>query len=114
MLTAQNVSFHEAGIKEARLTENRTIVLALEGVHTDDVRRDAEVRIGGVRVILRDSCLIDDFAMESPDGEILSLENRDGVVSLIIEWNDFDRKEHFTRAYQITCDSIAVDIFDAR
>ena len=110
MKSAQNIGFHEAGIAGIHRGSDRTLFLLLEGVHVDDQIRNVSVRMNGVRQITRDGLHADDFAMEYEDGEVLTLDTGPHSIRLIVEWNDFANHRHVTSAYQITSDSVLVEV----
>jgi len=47
--------------------------------------------------------------MEQEDAEVLTLEIRPGCLSVIIEWNDFQRHLQTTASYSFFCSSVTIE-----
>jgi hypothetical protein len=110
MESTQKFGFHEAGLTGIRRAADGTIYILLEGVHVDDQTPNASACLKGVRQIVRDGSVIDDFTMEYEDGEVLTLEYTPDSVRLIVEWNDFQNHHQTTRSYQIVCESVRIEL----
>jgi hypothetical protein len=103
------ISFHEASIAGI-LRKESTVKLDLEDVFIAGIQKAAEVEIEGVSAVLRDGLPIDDFHMETEDGEILTLRKEDGQFALAVQWNDFAAKSQHTVVYNLIGPKIVLRI----
>ncbi len=102
-------SFHEAFILGIR-REHGSISILLENIHVNDEVRNGCVHLRNVTQITRDDSPVDEMTMEEPDGEVLTLTTSPGAVCLIVEWKDYKHHRKTTRAYDIACEAIEVEV----
>jgi len=103
------LDFHEASIVSVT-SENSDIVLELEGGHFGEKFCDAKLRLIGVKEILRDGIVVENFVAEFSDGEIVSLEHSETTIKLIIEWPDFVNHRRATNSYRIISAAILTEV----
>lgn len=105
-----NFSFHEADVLDLRQDGDR-VALALGGVNCAAGACGVTVIFYGAVRIKVDSSPIDKIGMYCEDGEILGLSERpDGSFELLIEWNDFGTHSRVTKYYEISCDSLLIEL----
>ena len=80
------IGFHESSILRAT-TQGTTIRFKMEGVLIERSFRDVEVHVENVEKITKNYLQVSSFIMESADSEILSLDERNGIVFLVLYWN---------------------------
>jgi hypothetical protein len=103
------IGFHEASLAEARHLPDGTFCMSFKEVHLRHQLCEATIYLHGVDRILRDGLPLEVFAMEQEDAEVLTLEIRPGCLSVIIEWNDFQRHLQTTASYSFFCSSVTIE-----
>ncbi len=93
-------SFHDSNLIGAS-HHGSTIVLTVEYFNDDDVEASVLATISGIETILRDDVPIQDFTMETPEGEIYRLKQEGQEVLLIVFWDEYSPKSRTMRAYRM-------------
>jgi hypothetical protein len=109
MRSIEQLSFHEStliGITR----QGQSLSLELEDVHTGDGNANVVITMSGVRAIVCDGKMIDKFAMEAEEAEVLTLQFSATSMELIVEWPDFLTHKDWTRSYQFEFDELDVTL----
>jgi hypothetical protein len=107
----KKIGFHESTL--VRFTRHDAIVeLALEDVLVDGEKSNVTLVISQVTSVSIDGVQSSAPLMEASDGEVITLEISEGVVSLIVEWNDFARKNSFTRSYRVLGGDVSISVIN--
>jgi len=93
-------SFHDSGLM-AVSHQGSTIVLTVEYFNEDDVESSVLATITGIETILRDDVPIQEFKMETPEGEIFRLHQENKEVLLIVFWDEYSPKSRMMREYRM-------------
>ncbi len=93
-------SFHDSSLIGAS-QHGSTIVLTVEYFNDDDVEVSVLATISGIESILRNDVPIQDFKMETPDGEIYRLAQEGKEVILIVFWHKYSPHSHTMRTYKM-------------
>jgi hypothetical protein len=109
MQSAQTIGFHESSLVGVS-REDGNITLELEGVHVGNELHFAVVCLKGVQSLTCDGFGVDDLVPEAEDGEVLTLQHTKNTLHLIVEWNDFKKRQSKTSSYRIACNLVEVEI----
>ena len=102
-----NGGFHEATVTSLAV-DGSTVTIGLEGVYRDDGIQDVIVILLGVRETLVDGVLNERVAMESDDGEVLTLDQTGNLIELIVLWNEYSPRKSITVSYSFVCDVVRI------
>lgn len=102
-------SFHESTIIQFGETDGK-FVISLEGVKYGEQRVNMCIEMNGFSKIEVDDITLK-TSMSAEDGEVLTLEFNNGMISAIIEWNNFSTGDSFTHSYRIFGDRVDVQLF---
>ena len=106
---ATQISFHEATVVDFS-QHGATIRIKLEGVLINKDKCSVNIQLQGVQKIIIDGETANAVSMEAKDGEVLSLEYKDGGMKIIIEWHNFDDRASFVRSYSFLVDDIDIQV----
>lgn len=107
METILKGGFHEATITAFAL-KGSTVTIGLEGVHREDGIQDLVVMLLGTRAILVDGIPNERIEMVSDDGEVLTLDQTENVVELIVLWNEYSPRKSTTVCYRFICEGVQI------
>jgi hypothetical protein len=103
---ADEISLHEGTIVGILQTAD-AVSISIELASWNRFK-EASIHVTGAHKILRDGIAVNHLAMESEDGEVLSLQCTGGVATLLVEWNDFGNHRSSIIAYRVECDSLSI------
>jgi hypothetical protein len=105
----KDLYFHEAIVLEFIKYPNK-IELKLERVLCGGQLKNVELSFHGIRKLEVDHKPAELPLMATPDGEVLTLILKDNAMELLIDWDDFDRHENFTKYYNIEFEEVLIKI----
>jgi hypothetical protein len=109
MENLHDISFHEAAITGIT-PKGGDIRLSVENALCGGAKANVDVLLRRVQTIARDGKPAESMAMEQSAGEILTLAIQPGAVRLIVDWRDAANHAREKRSYEVTCESVYVNI----
>lgn len=101
VLDLASFSFHDASLTGA-VSESSILTLSVEYYDENDEEASAIAAITGIEVILRNGAAIQNFSMETPDGEIYRLSQEENQVTLMVCWHQYSPHSSVMHTYTMS------------
>lgn len=109
MNAPKQMGFHEATVVRF-CAHDAVLELILDDVLVGGEKSQVAVIVSPVSSVTIDGEQSNAPLMEADDGEVLTLEISESVLSLIIEWNDFSCKKSFTKSYRVVGGEVSITV----
>lgn len=109
MKNLEKIFFHEATILDFQRSDD-LIQLKLEDVMVNGQKSKVFIIISTVIRVIIDGEVSKEPLMSAVDGEVIDLSISESSLKLIVEWNDFLHKKHFTKSYEIFGNKISLSV----
>ncbi len=100
-----NAMLHESTVRNINQSGSDVHIelddVSFDGRTTDDNRKPVLVTVNNVTEILRDSVPVNSIYSEMEDGELVSLDQEENGVTLLIEWISYTPKKRITVSYDL-------------
>ena len=95
----ENTTFEDSTLRAVRSAPG-TLMMEFEDVFSNRTKASFEVIFEGVHDLTEDDSPCQELTMEMPDAEVLTFEEMDGWIDLIVLWRDYRKHLSSTKAYR--------------